>query len=66
VETQTDVAILIRTSEMRGDHAADVAVAMRSIPGETVEALVARCRLTPTDVIEIRPMQDQVKWKPTT
>ncbi|HAM58709.1 MAG TPA: hypothetical protein DCQ64_26180 [Candidatus Rokubacteria bacterium] len=36
------IQITLRTADYRGDHAADVLVAYEAIPGETVEALVAR------------------------
>jgi hypothetical protein len=62
-EEEKSVSILVRTSEMRGDHAADVAVAIRPIPNETVGQLISRCRLTPTDVIEIRPLQEKISWR---
>jgi len=35
--------ILYRTSENRGDHAADVSIAITPLEGETVDGLVARC-----------------------
>lgn len=52
-----NIAILHVTDHYRGDHAADVAIAVHPIAGETVEALVARLDLKPTDRIELRIMQ---------
>ena len=50
------LSILLRTSEYRGDHAADIAVAHETVDNETVCTLVER--LLPTDSkcdwIEIR------------
>lgn len=49
------VAITLCTSDYRGDHAADVAVAIRAEPDETVATLVARSGLTNIhDHLEIR------------
>lgn len=36
------LSVLLRTSHMRGDHAADVAIAYDIKPGETVEELATR------------------------
>jgi len=52
--------ILLKTADYRGDHAADVAVALDPVPGETVEELVQRSGMLSLDsrkgpeVIEIR------------
>lgn len=46
--------ILLRTSEHRGDHDADVTRAYVYIAGETVEDLVKRISPRHTDVIELR------------
>lgn len=46
--------IQIVTSDYRGDHAADVRVALAFIPGESVEELLARAALSEKDHVEIR------------
>jgi len=55
------ISILYHTSDYRGDHAADVCQVIDLMPGETVEALVARIMVsrgdyhnTRFDWIEIR------------
>jgi hypothetical protein len=52
-------SILLRTSDYRGDHAADITRAYGFVPGETIEELVARVRLSiADDWIEIRMLFD--------
>lgn len=58
--------ILLRTSEYRGDHSADVARAFDPKPEETVEQLVKRVEMNKgcrpdayTDVLEIRLMPEE-------
>lgn len=58
----SDMSIILRTSEMRGDHSADVGVAIKPVPGETLEQLMARCKLSPCDTLEIRATQERVTW----
>lgn len=53
-----ELNIILVTSEYRGDHAADVAVAIPPKPGETVEELVQRADLHPTDHLAIRIMRE--------
>lgn len=52
----SDLIIVHDTSEFRGDHAADVSIAIRPIDGETVADLVKRVNLQPGhgDCIRIR------------
>jgi hypothetical protein len=52
--TERPIAVLLRTSEYRGDHAADVEIAHELLPGETVDALCQRLDLERGDVIELR------------
>ena len=57
------ISIIHRTSVYRGDHAADVGVAIEP-RAELVSELVQRLALTPEDWIEIRvtkPGQEQTK-----
>ena len=53
-ESETKVSVLLRTSEYRGDHSTDIAVAHDIRPGETVSALVDRLKPGPSEWIEIR------------
>jgi len=46
------LSVILRTSDFRGDHAADVTIAYGVVPGETVEALVQR-------TIGMRAKEDQ-------
>lgn len=47
--------IILSTSEYRGDHNADVSVALAHIPGETIDQLVRRSMMdSPTDSLIIR------------
>lgn len=46
--------ILLRTSEFRGDHNADVSIAYDYKGDETIDELVKEILLSPCDVIEIR------------
>lgn len=49
------IAILLRTSENRGDHAADVSIALEQKENETLEQLIDRAGLTcQFDHLEIR------------
>lgn len=48
------ISILLKTSEYRGDHSADITLAYDLIGDETVADLVRRIKLTTIDVIEIR------------
>lgn len=48
------LSILHRTDDYRGDHCADVQIAIEPIPGETIEQLIERLRPTETDCIELR------------
>ena len=41
------ISCLLRTMDYRGDHSADVAIAVVVEPGETVETLVKRLLLRP-------------------
>ena len=48
-------AILLHTTDYRGDHSADVAVAIQPQAGETIEQLIERAPLVaPMDRMEIR------------
>ena len=51
--------VIFRTSDYRGDHAADIAVAYEVKDGETVEQLAARLfgKEARGDVIEIRRVE---------
>ena len=56
------IQILLETSENRGDHHADVLIAIEYIEGETIEHLIKRCGLGETifmsgDAIQIRVLQ---------
>ncbi len=44
-ELRAMISILLRTSDYRGDHAAEVTIALEPVEGETVEALLTRARL---------------------
>ncbi len=52
------LSILKRTTEYRGDHSTDLLLAYDLRPGESVENLVARLRLQPNEVIEVRVMEE--------
>lgn len=56
------VNLLLRYSDFRGDHAADCALAMDVIPGETVDALMARARWLrgTVEVVEVRIVEEAV------
>lgn len=54
------LSILKRTSHFRGDHSADVLIAVEVLPGETVEGLMSRVSPEITDTVEIR-LVDEVK-----
>lgn len=45
---------LLHTSNYRGDHAADIAIAIEPTLGETVTEFVARILSRPEDHIELR------------
>lgn len=51
------LSIIHRTSHFRGDHAADVGIAIDP-RAELVTELVQRLNLAPTDWIEIRVIQE--------
>ena len=51
----TEYQITLVTDQYRGDHSADVRLAVNVINGETVDQLVSRVFTDkPTDVLEIR------------
>ena len=50
--------ILLKTSDYRGDHSADIWVAHEVKPQETVEELAKRLLTNPQEVIEIRVVGD--------
>lgn len=52
--TTKKLCVFRRTSDYRGDHAADVLLVHELRPGETVDELAARLLLENSDVIEIR------------
>lgn len=56
VGDEEPLSILLQTSDYRGDHDADVAIAHEYVPGETVSALVSRVLLNAKqeDRIELR------------
>lgn len=49
--------VLLQTSDYRGDHSADVAIAIEPLPNETVAELVARSLTSAMDRLEIRLMR---------
>lgn len=55
------ISIIVRTVQFRGDHEADIGVAMHAIDGETVADLVRRAKMCPEqgDYIEIRLLVEQ-------
>ena len=68
-DQEGSISCMLRTSEFRGDHGADVSQAQRIKPGETVTSLVFRlikerrlprsCDADPAnDVIELRRIQE--------
>jgi len=56
------LSIILRTSDFRGDHEADVAIAYEVLLGETIEALAQRLFTDKApkweDVIEIRLVKE--------
>lgn len=48
------ISILHRTKQYRGDHEAEIAVALEPIEGETIAQLIARTKLDAADWIEVR------------
>lgn len=52
------LSILLKTSEYRGDHSADVAVAYEQVPFEQVAELVKRVDMKFDDVLEIRVIKE--------
>lgn len=55
------LSALLRTSDFRGDHSTDIAIAHEVLAGETVEAFAARVFAQAdvrTDCIELRIVQE--------
>ena len=53
-----NISAILRTTEYRGDHSADISRAYELIAGETVEALAERILTTPNDWIEVRLIKE--------
>lgn len=55
---------LFRTSAYRGDHSADVAIAIKAEPSDTIDTLITRCwksqsmPMSDLDWIELRVVND--------
>ena len=55
-----EMNILLHTDDYRGDHSADVQIAVKALPGETLEQIAARLLRKPADRLEIRRVFENV------
>ena len=56
------ISVIHRTSTYRGDHAADVGIAVAVKPGETVEQLVERLLTREEGIVEPQRVGIGVDW----